>query len=337
MTGALGNIGFSTLEALLVEGHDVVAFDLESRRARQLASGFDGRVRFAWGDITNPESLRSALEGVDAVIHLAAIIPPSTERVPDLAQKVNVDATRNLIAEMEASPTATRLVFASSVGIFGDVQDREPPLRVDTPVRPTDEYGRHKVACEQAIRQSRLRWSILRLAAVTPIHLQAQDPSIMFEFSPDARFEFLHPADAGVAFARAVACEGSIGKTLFIAGGANCRMTYYDFTNALMGAIGIGPIPVDAFVRTKPPRFFGDWVDTEESQRLLQYQKRGIDEQLEDMKKDFGKLVPSHPSRSTDRDLVRNPKLRLRQGEPAGRSWLTLPTRRPVRLSRCRF
>ncbi len=69
-------------------------------RARQLASGFDGRVQFAWGDITNPDSLRSALEGVDAVIHLAAIIPPATERMPDLAQKVNVDATRNLVAEM---------------------------------------------------------------------------------------------------------------------------------------------------------------------------------------------------------------------------------------------
>ena len=64
---------------MLVEGHDVVAFDLESRRARQLASGFDGRVRFVWGDITSPQSLRYALEGVDAVIHLAAIIPPYSE------------------------------------------------------------------------------------------------------------------------------------------------------------------------------------------------------------------------------------------------------------------
>jgi nucleoside-diphosphate-sugar epimerase len=292
LTGAMGNIGFATLTALLEEGHDVVAFDLESRRARQLASTFDGRVHFVWGDITGPESLRYALEGVDAVIHLAAIIPPSTDRVPDLARKVNVDGTRNLIAQMESSGTAKRLVFASSVGIFGDVQDREPPLRVDTPVSPTDEYGRQKAACEQAIRRSRLRWSILRLAAVTPIHLQAQDPSIMFEFSPDARFEFLHPADAGTAFARVVACEESIGKTLYIAGGSTCRMTYYDFTNALMGAIGIGPIRVDAFVRTRPPRFFGDWVDTEESQRLLQYQKRGLNEQLEDMKRDFGLLVP---------------------------------------------
>jgi nucleoside-diphosphate-sugar epimerase len=292
LAGALGNIGLSTLEALLVERHDVVAFDLASRRAHRLASRFDRRVHFVWGDITDPESLRYALDGVDAVIHLAAIIPPNTDRAPDLARRVNLDATRGLIAEMEASPTANRLVFASSQGVFGDVQDREPPLRVDTPVSPTDEYGRQKVACENAIRQSRLRWSILRLAAVTPIHLQAQDPSIMFEFSPDARFEFLHPADAGTAFARAVACEESVGKTLYIAGGTTCRMTYYEFTNALMNAIGIGPIPVDAFVRRMPFRFFGDWVDTEESQRLLRYQQRGLNEQLGDMQQDFGLLVP---------------------------------------------
>ncbi len=114
----------------------------------------------------------------------------------------------------------------------------------------------------------------------------------MFEFSPDARFEFLHPADAGTAFARAVACEEAIGKILNIAGGEKCRMTYYEFSNDLMSAIGIGPIPAEAFVRPTPPRFFGDWVDTEESQRLLQYQKRGLNEQLRDMKKDFGALVP---------------------------------------------
>jgi nucleoside-diphosphate-sugar epimerase len=249
-------------------------------------------VQFIWGDLTRPESLPQALEGVDAVIHLAAIIPPFSERAPELARRVNLDATQNLIAQMEASQTAKRLVFASSQGVFGDVQDREPPLRVDTPVSPTDDYGRQKVACEEAIRQSQLRWSILRLAAVTPIHLPMQGPGIMFEFSPDARLEFLHPADAGTAFARAVACEESIGKVLYLAGGANCRMTFYGFVNALMNAIGIGPIPTDAFVRTKPPRFFGDWADTEESQRLLQYQKRGLDEQLEDMRKDFGILVP---------------------------------------------
>lgn len=292
LTGAMGNIGLATLEALLVEGHDVVAFDLNTRRSRKLAAGLPQRVHFIWGDITSREPLQKALEGVDAVIHLAGIIPPNAERVPELARKVNVDATRELIAQMEESPTAKRLVFASSMGIFGDAQDREPPLRVDTPVSPTDTYGHHKVECENAIQQSYLKWTILRLAAVTPIHLQAQDPSIMFESSADARFEFLHPADAGTAFARAVACREAVGKTLFVAGGEGCRMTYYDFIAALMTAIGIGPLPSDAFVRHQPPRFFGDWVDTEDSQRLLAYQTRGLDDQLKDMRKDFGVLVP---------------------------------------------
>ena len=150
------------------------------------------------------------------------------------------------------------------------------------------------MACEQAIRQSRLQWSILRLAAVTPIRLigYSHDPGIMFEFSPDARFEFIHPADAGTAFARAVACEEAIGKILNIAGGEKCRMTHHEFCNDLMSAIGIGPLPTEAFVRTEVPRFFGDWLDTEESQRLLQYQKRGLSELKADMRKDLGAIVP---------------------------------------------
>lgn len=294
LTGALGNVGLSTLKALLSEGHDVVAFELESRRAHKLASGLDRRVRLVWGDMTDPESVRGALAGVDAVVHLAGIVPPYVDRAGDLARRVNVDATLGLIAQMKASPTAKRLVFASSQGVFGDVQDREPPLRVDMPVSPTDDYGRHKVACEEAIRASGLQWSILRLAAVTPLHLQGHgtNVSIMFAFSSDARFEFVHPADAGTAFARAVACEGAIGKILNVAGGEKCRMAYSDFINALMNAIGIGPLPTAAFARTEVPRFFGDWVDTEESQRLLQYQTRGLAEQLQDMRKEFGALVP---------------------------------------------
>ena len=292
LTGALGNIGSHTVGALLEERHAVVAFDLESPRARKLADRLDERVHVRWGDVTDAASIRAALDGVDAVIHLAAILTP--KRAPELARRVNVDATRSLIAQMEASPTARRLVFASSQGIFGDVQDREPPLRADTPVSPTDEYGRHKVACEEAIRASRLRWSILRLGAAPPIRLTgwSHDPTILFDFSPDARFEFVHPADAGTAFARAVACEQTVGKILNIGGGEKCRTTHHAFCNEMMSAIGIGPLPADAFVRTDVQRFFGDWLDTDDSQRLLQYQKRGLSELKADMRNDLGAFVP---------------------------------------------
>jgi nucleoside-diphosphate-sugar epimerase len=292
VTGALGNVGSYTVGALLEEGHAVVAFDLESPRTRKLAARLGERVHVRWGDVTDPTSVGAALEGVDAVVHLAAILNP--EKAPDLARRVNVDATRGLIAQMEVSPTARRLVFASSQGVFGDVQDREPPLRADTPVSPTDDYGRHKVACEQAIQGSRLQWSILRLGAAPPIRLTgwSHDPTILFDFSPDARFEFVHPADAGVAFARAVSCEEGIGKILYVGGGEKCRTTHREFCNELMNAMGIGALPTEAFVRKEVRRFFGDWLDTEESQRLLRYQHRGLGEVKADMRKDLGALVP---------------------------------------------
>jgi nucleoside-diphosphate-sugar epimerase len=291
VTGALGNVGSYTVAALLEEGHAVVAFDLESPRARKLAARLGERVHVRWGDVTDPASVRAALDGVDAVVHLAAVLDP--DRAPDLARRVNVDATRSLIAQMEASPAARRLVFASSQGIFGDVQDREPPLRADTPVSPTDDYGRHKVACEQAIQNSQLQWSILRLGAAPPIRLTgwSHDPTILFDFSPDARFEFVHPADAGTAFARAVACEEAIGKILYIGGGERCRTTHREFCNELMSAMGIGALPAEAFVRREVRRFPGDWLDTVESQRLLQYQNRGLSEVKADMRRDLGAIV----------------------------------------------
>jgi nucleoside-diphosphate-sugar epimerase len=107
LTGALGNIGSHTVRALLEEGHDVVALDRESPAARKTASTLGGRVRVVWGDITDRTSLRAALEGVDAVLHLAAITPPHVDKAPDIARRINVDATLALIELMESSPVTT--------------------------------------------------------------------------------------------------------------------------------------------------------------------------------------------------------------------------------------
>jgi hypothetical protein len=59
-----------------------------------------------------------------------------------------------------------------------------------------------------------------------------------------------------------------------------------------MNAMGIGALPAEAFVRTNVRRFFGDWLDTEESQRLLRYQQRGLGDVKADMRKDLGAIVP---------------------------------------------
>ena len=216
LTGALGNVGLSTLEALLEEGHDVVAFDLESRRARKLASGLDGRVRVVWGDITDPESIRAALRrrgrgGPSGGHHSSprgsgARSRPARQRrrdaQPDRADGGLVDGQpAGLRVVRRASSATSRIASRRSACRHARLSDRrvrapEGGVRAGDPAVPAP--VEHPAAGG---------------GDAHPPDGHAQDPSIMFEFSPDARFEFLHPADAGTAFARAVACEESIGKT----------------------------------------------------------------------------------------------------------------------------
>lgn len=146
LTGGFGNIGKATLDKLLKIGHAVVCLDRETVQTRKIAEEYAGQVNTVWGDIGDPAVLGKALEGVEVVVHLAGIIPPLTEQDPELAERVIAGGTRTIIAAMEASTSAKRLVFASTFGVFGRVQDREPPLRNDSITSPDDHYGRTKVA-----------------------------------------------------------------------------------------------------------------------------------------------------------------------------------------------
>lgn len=281
LTGAFGNIGTHVLRHLLAAGHRVVCLDLASDKNRRTAAAFGDRIRVIWGDLLQPELIRAGLAGVDAVVHMAGIIPPLSEHNPALATAVNVDATAGLIRAMEESGPARRLVFASSMGVAGQEQHRrQPPLTVNLPPSPSDHYGQTKVRCEELIRASTLQWSILRIAACPPMDLGTGDPTqlaIMFEASVDGRAEFVHMDDAGLAFANAVDCDAAIGKVLFIGGGERCRTRALDFYNRLLGTMGLGPLKPEKF-RPGPSYFFGDWLDTRESQALLRFQRHSLDD-----------------------------------------------------------
>ncbi|MFX0107774.1 MAG: NAD-dependent epimerase/dehydratase family protein, partial [Candidatus Hodarchaeota archaeon] len=74
LTGSFGNIGESTLLALLDKGHSVRCFDLktDATQKKQKSLRKLGKFETAWGDITDAEAVRNAVEGVDCIIHLAA-------------------------------------------------------------------------------------------------------------------------------------------------------------------------------------------------------------------------------------------------------------------------
>jgi len=282
LTGAFGNIGVSTLKALAGRGHRVRCFDLPTRTNREIAETFGPSIEVHWGDICKLSDVARAVAGMDVVLHIAAIIPPLSESKPEMARAVNVGGTKNIIEAMEKAGTEgklPRLVFCSSISVLGRNRDRSKLASADEPVAPSDHYSHHKVACESLIRASALEWSILRLNAVPPISIVEFDP-IMFELSLDGQVEFVHTADVGLALANAAESDKIWGKTLLIAGGSKCQYHYREFFSKILGTVGVGMLPDSAF---GPNRFYTDWMDTSESQALLQYQRHTLDDYLREL------------------------------------------------------
>ncbi|NHK31302.1 MAG: NAD(P)-dependent oxidoreductase, partial [Asgard group archaeon] len=290
LTGAFGNVGSSTLEILGKRDHDIRCFDIPTRRNKKKARKFakyKNKLEIIWGDLCNYSDVEKAVEGVDIVLHLGAIIPPLANNRPELAEPVNVGGTRNIISAIKKQSVQPKLVFSSSVAIFGDVRCKGPDhiIKITDSFNPSphDEYARMKIKCEDMIKKSELNWSIFRFAAIPPIDLKV-DP-LMFDVPLDTPIEFCHTFDTGLAMANAVDNNEIWGLIFNIAGGPKCRIPYVDYVGRLLDAIGIGRLPEEAF-GDEP--FHCGYMDTTESQKLLKYQKHTFDDLVEETKKRLG-------------------------------------------------
>jgi nucleoside-diphosphate-sugar epimerase len=148
LTGASGFVGRATLRAALAAGHEVCAVV----RQGEAPAPPSQVVRIT--DLASYTGWRGALNGADAVVHLAARVHVMRDRAADsLAafRAVNVEGTRRLArAAVEAG--VGRFVFVSSVKVHGDAS-HGVPLEADSPVAPADAYGRSKAEAEDALRE----------------------------------------------------------------------------------------------------------------------------------------------------------------------------------------
>ncbi|GAA5201172.1 NAD(P)-dependent oxidoreductase [Rugosimonospora acidiphila] len=277
LTGASGNIGSHTLPELVHRGHEVRCFARLSTVNRRMARQWAPEATVAWGDITDANAVARAVEGVDVVIHLAAMIPPGADEHADQAREVNVGGTANVVAACLAQDSAPRLLFSSTLDVHGFTLDRQPPRRVDDPLVATSPYTAHKIEDEAMIRASGLEWAIFRLADVPILGVREPHP-IMFEIGLDNRIESLHADDAGLALTNALETPAVWGRAMFIGGGQTCQLTYREYLTRMLAAMGVDPLPDDAFSAAP---YATDWLDTEESERLLHYQRHTFDDIVE--------------------------------------------------------
>lgn len=282
VTGAFGNIGWSAVQELIRQGHTVRCLGRPSRAHRRLAARLPAGAQVEWGDVRDSD-LSAAVRDQDVIVHLAYVLPPESEDDPEAARATNVEGTRRLLEAAEKQPNPPRILFASSFDVFGPTQHLPPPRRVTDPVVATDHYSAHKLECEDMIRASGLEWCIFRFCDVPPLAMRSPHP-IMFRIPLDTRFEVLHTRDAGLAIANALSAN-VWGRVWLIGGGPTCQVLYRDYLGRMLDLIGVGRLPEEAFGQEP---YCTDWLDTEQSQQLLQYQRHTFEEIVRDVAQAIG-------------------------------------------------
>ncbi|MCX7229053.1 MAG: NAD-dependent epimerase/dehydratase family protein [Burkholderiales bacterium] len=160
VTGGAGFLGQQLIARVLAKGtlrladaqgardepvSRIVCFDVGEGAIR------DPRVKNVAGDISDPAQVRALVsKDTGAVVHLAAVVSGTAEADFDLGMRVNLDGTRHLLEACRALGTAPRLLFSSSIAVFGGAL---PPVVTDaTTPTPQGSYGIQKLVGELLVQ-----------------------------------------------------------------------------------------------------------------------------------------------------------------------------------------
>lgn len=288
VTGGFGNVGMSAVRALLASDHEVCVFEHPSaqkrrqRRLRDLLREARGRICVFYGEVEDENALSRAMtsvwsDGPGAVIHLAGVIPPLANRRPEIAQRINIGGMQALLHVCATLPHAPRIVFASSVALYGD-RLANPWISADDPLMPNDFYGQTKLECESLLRRSSFEWVILRLSYVVSADWLPFDP-LLFEVPPSTHFEVVHTEDAGRAFAAACAARSVCAQTLNIGGGVSCRTTYRAYLDRLMRCFGLGSASFLQDELFAKGNFHCGWfADSDDAESMLRFRSKSLED-----------------------------------------------------------
>lgn len=277
LTGSFGNLGIMCIEQALKLGFQVRCFDLDTRHNRKVAHRFGSRIETVWGDICQLDGKPKLLDGIDAIIHNACILPPMTDRFPERSHAINVKATETLIRLAESQRKKPRFVYPSSVTVFGYSNLKQPMKRVNDPTQASDHYTRHKLSVEELLRRSDLEWVVLRIGVSVDARTLYADRSTMrklFAIHPETPLEYVHPKDVALAMCRAAQEKGLRNRLCLVGGGESCRTTQREFIKTAFNALGLS-LPRSVHGNET---FYTHWMQSEESNQLLNFQYHSFED-----------------------------------------------------------
>jgi UDP-glucose 4-epimerase len=321
VTGPTGDLGIALVDAL-ERSRGVKKIIGMARRPFDTAEAGWKKTEYRQGDVQDRESVRDAVKGADAVVHLAFAILSAS----DATRAVNIDGSK-IVFEEAAKAGAERICYASSVAAYGFHQDNPDWLTEDVPPRGTPEhfYSAQKAEVEQVLaevlaRRTKTSAYVFRpcvvagpkaqmlLNAIPYIRLSDSMPDPVIRLlsfmpmlrpvipDPGTRFQLVHEDDVASAFVAGVLGKGPPGA-YNLAGGGTLKMS------DLADALGWYSIPVPelavgataemiARLPVAPPQL--SWIHSVRKEVLMKTDRA---------RKDLG-WKPKHTSMATLKELV---------------------------------
>jgi len=182
LTGGAGYLGYALVERLQAEDSaagELGIYDNLSRRTYAFFGGNFGKrlpMRFVKGELLDGRSLGKALEGVDAVVHLAAkVSTPFADHEAHAFDQVNHWGTAQLVQAVRDTPSVRQFIYLSSASVYGHA---ETPATEENPPHPESFYGHAKLRGEEQLIRlpANCRTHIIRAA-----NLYGYNPAIRYD------------------------------------------------------------------------------------------------------------------------------------------------------------
>ena len=255
VTGADGFIGSHLTEALVRAGHDVRAFVLYNSFNSygwldHCTADVAGKFEVFAGDVRDPNGVRTAMRGCDAVLHLAALIAiPYSYHSPDTYVDTNIKGTLNIVQAARDLGVA-KVVHTSTSEVYGTA--RFVPITEEHPLQGQSPYSASKIGADQ-IAMSFYASFGTPVAIVRPFNTygprqsaRAVIPTIITQIAngkhtiklgavhPTRDFNFV--ADTVSGFIAALESEKSVGEVINL--GSNFEISIGDTAHAIARTMG---------------------------------------------------------------------------------------------------
>jgi len=241
VTGGAGYVGSVVVRQLLANNHRVHVVDnLMFGGETMLPLFINPNFSFSKVDICDRASLAKEMEGVEGVVHLAALVGyPLCKKMPERAAEVNVGGTRNVI---ETMPDDACLIYASTGSNYGEVTG---VCTEDTPLNPLSLYGRVKTEAE-ALCMARENSIALRFATayglsprprldlmINDFCWQAIHQRYLVVYEKHFRRTFIHVVDIARAIVHMMERFDSLEHNVFNVGHESLNFTKEDIVKLI--------------------------------------------------------------------------------------------------------